>query len=235
MPDTMVIDTSGGAWVDRNGKLKAGKGGDLLVTATLSPTEELDLAALAITRAPTVSAATVRSRSPPATRSRSRMVRPSCRRRPMSMATTRTIRMSTGSGCRRRRRPERPKRGPMVLAPSFFENSGFSKHHAVCAGRLGERWRAGHATSASLQLNARRACSSMAIPARRRAVRVLRAVRHGHLRRRDAGYLAPERRSASLRKGMDIEIGRARSASARTACSPRKSGGSFKFNQGADI
>ncbi|WAC49187.1 filamentous hemagglutinin family protein [Asticcacaulis sp. SL142] len=51
LPDTMVIDSSGGGWADRNGKLKLGKGGDLIVSADLLSNAELDLGALSHARA----------------------------------------------------------------------------------------------------------------------------------------------------------------------------------------
>lgn len=51
LPETMVIDTSGGAWVDREGVLRAGKGGDLSVNASIQPQDRLDLGALANARA----------------------------------------------------------------------------------------------------------------------------------------------------------------------------------------
>jgi filamentous hemagglutinin family protein len=49
LPDTMVIDASGGAWVDRSGKLKAGQGGDLNVT--VGAIDDLDLSGLDHARA----------------------------------------------------------------------------------------------------------------------------------------------------------------------------------------
>lgn len=47
MPEGMTIDTSGGGWVQRDGKLKGGKGGDISLTAAipLAATSQMELAA----------------------------------------------------------------------------------------------------------------------------------------------------------------------------------------------
>ncbi len=49
LPETMVIDASGGAWVDRNGKLKTGKGGNLAFT--VGALDQLDISGLGDARA----------------------------------------------------------------------------------------------------------------------------------------------------------------------------------------
>lgn len=51
LPETMVIDSSGGAWVDRDGTLRAGKAGNLTVNASIQPQDRLDLGGLAKARA----------------------------------------------------------------------------------------------------------------------------------------------------------------------------------------
>lgn len=51
LPATMLIDSSGGAWVDRDGTLRAGKAGNLSVGASIQPTDTLDLSGLANARA----------------------------------------------------------------------------------------------------------------------------------------------------------------------------------------
>ncbi|WP_165186547.1 filamentous haemagglutinin family protein [Caulobacter soli] len=51
LPDTMVIDSSAGAWVNRQGKLTLGKGGNLSVTAGLLDAQDLDLSGLDHARA----------------------------------------------------------------------------------------------------------------------------------------------------------------------------------------
>ncbi|WP_447725163.1 filamentous haemagglutinin family protein [Sphingomonas koreensis] len=51
LPETMMIDSSGGAWVDRNGTLRAGKAGNLSVGASIQPQDTLDLSGLAKARA----------------------------------------------------------------------------------------------------------------------------------------------------------------------------------------
>lgn len=51
LPETMVIDSSGGAWVDREGNIKRGKGGDLSINMVLNPGDKLDMSALENARA----------------------------------------------------------------------------------------------------------------------------------------------------------------------------------------
>ncbi|MES2054831.1 MAG: filamentous hemagglutinin family protein [Pseudomonadota bacterium] len=50
IPSTMVIDASGGAWVDRNGRITLGKGGDVSIAAGMGAQDTLDLGALANAR-----------------------------------------------------------------------------------------------------------------------------------------------------------------------------------------
>ncbi len=51
LPDSVRLDTSGGAWLDRDGKLNLGKGGDLSIFANVGQKDILDLGALPHARA----------------------------------------------------------------------------------------------------------------------------------------------------------------------------------------
>ncbi|QNQ08560.1 filamentous haemagglutinin family protein [Sphingomonas alpina] len=98
MPDTMVIDTSGGAWADRNGNISLGKGGDISISAGMGTQDKLDLGALASARAYGLGGNGKFS---------------------LELADAIVIggapSAASGTG-----------RGPFRIAASFFENSGFS-------------------------------------------------------------------------------------------------------------
>lgn len=51
LPDTVVLDASGGAWIDRKGKLTGGKGGDLSFFIDVNPQDTVELGGLAKARA----------------------------------------------------------------------------------------------------------------------------------------------------------------------------------------
>ncbi|MGH8445813.1 MAG: filamentous hemagglutinin N-terminal domain-containing protein, partial [Solimonas sp.] len=175
MPDSMVIDTSGGAWVDRAGKIKNGKGGDLAIASGMKATDELDLAALDHARAYGLGGNGA-----------------------LSLSVLDAIEIG-GSLVTPPKDGDAPAgRGPLRLAPSFFENSGFSKISLVAPSVTIAEGTQIHASSATLKLKDDLPGAGGALPA----------------------YFAPsgtdiydiatvtslpiEQRPAALRRGMDI-------------------------------
>ncbi|MCW4460663.1 filamentous hemagglutinin family protein [Sphingomonas sp. BT-65] len=96
LPESMVIDTSGGAWVDREGVLRAGKAGDLSVNASIQPQDTLDLSGLANARAYGLGGNGA-----------------------YSLSTLAQIVIGDSLS--------EEQDGAMLIAPEFFERSGFSK------------------------------------------------------------------------------------------------------------
>lgn len=96
LPETMVIDTSGGGWIDRGGTIHGGKGGAISVEARIQPEDTLDLGALSHARAYGLAGNGAYSLSTLA---------------PIVIADS---------------LPEDADPGAMLIAPSFFEGSGFS-------------------------------------------------------------------------------------------------------------
>lgn len=96
LPESMVIDTSGGAWVDRDGTLRAGKAGNVSVNAAVQPQDALDLSGLANARAYGLGGNGA-----------------------YSLTTLAPIVIGDALS--------EEQAGAMLIAPEFFERSGFSK------------------------------------------------------------------------------------------------------------
>ena len=127
MPETMVMDSSGGAWVDRNGRIKLGKGGDISIVAGMGQQDTLDLGALAHARAYGLGGNGKFS---------------------LAVADQIFIGKAPTPGVD----PDVPAgRGPLVLAASFFENSGFSAISLIAPKVTLSEGTIVNATSASLQ------------------------------------------------------------------------------------
>lgn len=124
LPATMQIDASGGAWVDRNGKIKAGKGGDLAIV--VGAVREFDLSALDSARAYGLGG-----------------------NGKFSLAIARNIHIGTELPEVEEDQPE-----AMLFRPEFFENSGFSAISLQSTGSVTlQEGVHVNATSASLQLD----------------------------------------------------------------------------------
>jgi filamentous hemagglutinin family protein len=124
MPDTMVLDASGGAWVKRDGQIALGKGGDISIAVGIGQQDTLDLGALASARAYGLGG-----------------------NGKFSLSSFDDIVIGgapapTAEG----------GRGPIVLATSFFENSGFSAISLASANVTLANGAIVNATSANLQL-----------------------------------------------------------------------------------
>ncbi|MFC4313824.1 filamentous hemagglutinin family protein [Steroidobacter flavus] len=126
LPATMILDASGGAWVDRNGKIKAGKGGDIAVVVAGVP--EFDLSGLDSARAYGLGG-----------------------NGKFSMIVARNIHIGTElPEVEDEAQPE-----AMLFRPEFFQNSGFSAISLASSNgtvTLQEGVQV-NATSASLQLD----------------------------------------------------------------------------------
>jgi filamentous hemagglutinin family protein len=126
LPDTVVLDMSGGAWVERSGKLNGGKGGNLTINALLAEKDELDLSGL-----PNARAYGLGGNGAFSLRSGDDII--------IGAALPVADEEATG-------------RPPLLFTPDFFENSGFSAINLIGKSvKLMDGVQV-HATSASLQL-----------------------------------------------------------------------------------
>lgn len=96
LPETMLIDSSGGGWIDGAGNIRGGKGGAISIAATIQPEDTLDLGGLAHARAYGLGGNGAYTLSTLA---------------PIVIADT---------------LPDDANPGSMLIAPNFFEGSGFS-------------------------------------------------------------------------------------------------------------
>ncbi|WP_129778058.1 filamentous haemagglutinin family protein [Peristeroidobacter soli] len=125
LPSTMLLDATGGAWVDRNGTLKAGKGGDINVNVGDVP--EFDLSGLDSARAYGLGG-----------------------NGKFSMGVARNIHIGTELPA-----VEEDETEAMLFRPEFFQNSGFSAISLQSSNGTVTLQEGVHvnATSASLQLD----------------------------------------------------------------------------------
>lgn len=178
LPETMVIDSSGGAWVDRNGKIKNGKGGDLNISTGLGSGDALDLSALAHARAYGLGGNGA-----------------------FSLATGAAIEISDAVVVPPKAEgDEVPEAAaPLIFRPDFFENSGFSKISFLAPSVSVADGVEVHASSASLVLKG--SVLENAVPSAYYAPSGTDIYDVAEI-----AYLPPEQRSASLRRGMDISF-----------------------------
>ncbi|MFA6113752.1 MAG: filamentous hemagglutinin family protein [Sphingomonas sp.] len=99
LPDTMVLDSSGGGWVDGDGKLKLGRGGDIAIGMAYQADDAVDLSALSHARAYGLGGNGA-----------------------YSLSINRAVYIGDAL-------PDEAQGGlaPLLLTPDFFANSGFSK------------------------------------------------------------------------------------------------------------
>jgi filamentous hemagglutinin family protein len=126
LPETVVLDSSGGAWVDRNGKLTAGKGGNLAINASINSSDSVvDLGAIKNARA-------------------------------YGLGGNGTFSLSTSDaiviGEALPDAEETGGRSPMLLDPSFFHNSGYSSISLLAPSITITQGTQVEAISATLQL-----------------------------------------------------------------------------------
>ncbi|RYG33391.1 MAG: hypothetical protein EON93_09705, partial [Burkholderiales bacterium] len=173
----MMIDSSGGAWVDRDGNVTRGRGGNLTISMVLNPDDALDLSALTNARAFGLAGNGKFS---------------------LNFGDDIVIGNSLPE-MGEVEEGETPGRAPLLFTPDFFESSGFSAISLTGRNVLLEKDAQVNASAASLQLR-EQTLHNGSTPAiwAESGVDIYDVA--------DIVYLKPEQRSRDLRRGMDIML-----------------------------